>query len=104
MFRQLIEAWSAKPESCKLDKFLLEVFIDQTIMSFVNFFKKKTLTEDNIEKGRYAMRIFLSAWQLSDGIMDEIITTSYLSAVKKICCVQIPAGKSVSLMFFSFDL
>lgn len=80
--------------------FRLQLFIDETVMDFVSFFQKKSLKEEEVEKARFAFRIFLSAWQLAqDKTLDEIITISYLSAAKKICCVKIPAGRTYQSRF-----
>ena len=76
--------------------FQFQVFVEEIISDFLAFFRRKKLSEEDVEKARTAFRLFLSAWQFVEaGTLDEIISQSYLSAVKKICCLPIAAGKAI---------
>ena len=60
------------------------------------------LSNEDIAKGRAAFRLFISAWQYDFDNLGEIISKSYLSAVMKICCTNMPAGKYIFFLFSTY--
>jgi len=99
-FRQLIEAIECESNICELDIFQLQLFVEEIIKTFLTFFKRMKLSDEDIAKGRAAFRMFISAWQYDHEKLGEFMSKSYLSAVMKICCTSMPASKSNNLNIF----
>ena len=94
-FRQLIETLGDENNTCELDTFQLQIFVEEIIKEFLNFFKRMKLSDEDIAKGRAAFRLFISVWQYDFKQLGELISKSYLSAVMKICCTTMPASKLI---------
>ncbi len=99
-FRQLIEAIGCESNICELDIFQLQLFVEEIINTFLTFFKRMKLSDEDITKGRAAFRMFISAWQYDYEKLGEFMSKSYLSAVMKICCTSMPASKPKNLYIF----
>lgn len=90
-YRRLIDTLGDENNTCELDTFQLQIFVEEIIKEFLNFFKRMKLSDEDIAKGRAAFRLFISVWQYDFKQLGEIISKSYLSAVMKICCTTMPA-------------